>query len=78
MFCYSPCKCVHLYDLVDVMCWNIKSIRVHGVFPFVIVWVWHGEPGNLHPCNSNAQITYLPHYHHDLQFLSQNFSAPLN
>ena len=38
-----------------------KNISEHGAFPFVIVWVWHGEPGKLHPCNSDARITYLPH-----------------
>ena len=26
-------------------------------FPSVIVWVWHRKPGNMHPCNSDAQIT---------------------
>ena len=46
----------------------MKFISEHGAFPFVIVQVQHGKPGNLHPCNSNTQITYLPHYHHELQF----------
>ena len=26
-------------------------ISEHGVFSFVSVWVWHGEPGNMHPYN---------------------------
>ena len=58
------------------MYWNIKFISEHGAFPFVIVWVWHGEPGNLHPCNSNAWITYSPHYHHELQFEPELLPTP--
>ena len=35
--------------------WNTKNILVkHGAFPSVSVWVWHGEPGNLHPYNFEA------------------------
>ena len=29
-------------------------ISEYGVFPSVIVWVQHGQPGNLHPYNFNA------------------------
>ena len=39
---------------------NIKFISEHSAFPFVFVWVWHEEPGNLHPFNFDAQITYSP------------------
>ena len=38
--------------------WNIKIISEHGAFPSVFVWVWHRGPGNMHPCISDAWITY--------------------
>ena len=28
-----------------------SKISEHGAFPLVSVWVWHGEPGNMHPYN---------------------------
>ena len=31
----------------------------HGVFPLVSVWVWHGEPGNMHPYNFETQTHSL-------------------
>ena len=31
---------ITLQDLVEVMCWNIKLISEHSVFPLVIVSVW--------------------------------------
>ena len=42
-----------------------------SIFPPVIVWVWHGEPGNMHPCNSDAQITYLPSLNYPKQIWSR-------
>ena len=29
----------------------IGSISAPSMFPLVYVWVWHGEPGNMHPYN---------------------------
>ena len=79
-FCaYYYCHCIaHTVSTlickiyVEVTCWNIKFISEHSVFLLVTVQVWHWEPGNMHPCNSNAQITYLPSLYYPQTNLSRS------
>ena len=44
----------HMYDFDITIAEIQKFISELGAFLFVIVWVWQGEPGNMHPCNSDA------------------------
>ena len=68
----SSCICVNWWDLVAGIYWKINFISEHGAFPSVFAWVWHREPGNLHPCNSNAWITYYYPY----TILSRSYPHP--
>ena len=38
---------------------HISFQMCRRTFTLVIVWVQHGEPGNMHPCNPNASIMHL-------------------
>ena len=33
---------------------HVSFRRAKANFHLYIVQVWHGEPGNMHPCNSDA------------------------
>ena len=42
-------------SLIHEACISFRKYK--SEFPLVIVQLQHGEPGNMHPCNSDAQIT---------------------
>ena len=49
---YELLICTYLCDLSwEAYCKYTNDISEHGEFPLVSVWVWHGEPGNMHPYN---------------------------
>ena len=52
--CQYPCPYENYNTLSYMDSVDLSDISDYGVFPFVIVRVWHREPGNLHPRNSIA------------------------
>ena len=51
-YCLSLFTCTYPRDLSrEAYCKYKSEISEHGAFPLVSVWVWHGEPGNVHPYN---------------------------
>ena len=46
-YLYIPMQFCHEKHTANIQ----MKISEHGAFPLVSVWVWHGEPGNMHPYN---------------------------
>ena len=64
IICWKMCllkqfQLFYMYDFDIMNHWNTKSLLLNKMcFHLSLSGCSNGEPGNMHPCNSNASITY--------------------
>ena len=68
------CLFVHTHTMCHEKHTEIYKSKVseHGAFPLVSVWVWHEEPGNVHPYN------FEPIFCQNLYFGQNSCKKPQN